>query len=153
MNKFDLAPCVTSGDGSEKNPYTSEDGSAGISEALGKLCERGGVLRLPSGRYDIYKTITVDTPSLCIDGGIWACNTDPNGVFESRFGTKIRVNGNGYPAIKMGKSCDPISGTVIRNIGVQGDIVGMDTRKLFDFNKPDSCAGLCLTQLFVTRGK
>ena len=144
MTKFELSPFVNAGDGSENTPFVSEDGTAGIGEALDALSVRGGVLRLPSGRYDITKTLTVDTPSLCVDGGIWACNTDPNGVFESRFGTKIRLLGRDYPAVRMGGKTDPISGTIIRNIGFQGDISGMDTRSLIDFDNPEKSAGICL---------
>ena len=144
MAEFELSPFISAGDGSESNPFVSDDGSAGIAGALRALSERGGVLRLPSGRYDINKPLVIDTPSTCVDGGVWACNTDPNGVFESRFGTKIRLNGQGYPAMKIGENTDPISGTIIKNIGFQSDIVGMDTRALIDFENPEKNAGLCL---------
>ena len=132
------------GCGSEAEPYVSEDKTAGINTELFALSERGGVLNLKSGRYEIEAPIIFDTPSLALDGGVWACNTDPNGVFETKFGTKIRMHGGGYPAIKVGKDTDPISGAIIRNLGVQGDITGMDTRGIVDFNHPERGGGLCL---------
>jgi len=136
-------PCGL-GKGSENEPFYSTDKTAGIQLQIDELSSRGGLLNLESGRYDIEKSITVDTPSLCISGGVWACNTDPNGVFETPYGTKIRLKGTDYPAFTMGKKCDPISGSIICDIGIQGDIKGMDTRKIVDFEKPEKSAGLLL---------
>lgn len=105
---------------------------------------RGGKIELPSGQYDIDSSVVLDYSSTALSGEIWSCNTDPNGVFESMHGTKIRMHGRDYPAICVGREHSPISGAVIREIGVQGDIVGMDTRKLVDFDAPEKAAGLCL---------
>ena len=115
-------------------------------EITGKLdaLALGGCLHLPCGQYNIASPIVLDRSSTGLDGGIWSCNTDPNGVFESRHGTKIRMHGRDYPAICVGREHSPISGAVIREIGVQGDIVGMDTRPLVDFDAPEKAAGLCL---------
>lgn len=135
------------GVGSETEPFHSDDGCAGIKTELSALADRGGKLRLESGRYDIDAPITVDSSSTCLSGGVWACNTDPNGVFESKFGTKIRMHGRDYPALLIGRECDPISGAIVRDIGVQGDIVGMDTRPLVDFEHPERSAGLCLDKV------
>ena len=132
------------GVGSETEPFCSTDGTAGIQRELDAHSARGGVVNLVDGRYDVEKTIIFDTSSLCLSGGVWACNTDPNGVFETAFGTKIRLRGTDYPAIRVGKERDPISGAIIRDLGVQGDIVGMDTREIVDFNDPTASAGLCL---------
>ena len=132
------------GSGREDDPFRASDGTAGIQTELDALSSRGGVLTLESGRYDVEKSIVMDTPSLCLSGGGWACNVDPNGVFESKFGTKIRLHGTNYPALIMGRKCDPISGAVVRDIGIQGDIVGMDTRPLVDFSAPQKAAGLCV---------
>ena len=138
---------LLSGNGSEDKPFCSENGTAGIQQELDGLAERGGILQLVSGRYDIEKSILIDTPSLCLTGGIWACNTDPNGAFETRFGTKIRMHGTHYPALIVGSKCDPIAGTVIRDLGIQGDISGMDTRPLADFTAPEKAAGLCFDSI------
>ena len=134
------------GDGSELDPYTSPDGTAGIQAALNAL-RHGGALELESARYNIEKTVTLDESSRAIVGKIWSCNTDPNGVFEAKTGTKIRMNGRDYPAIRIGESTDPISGARVRELGVQGDIPGMDTRPLVDFERPEASAGLAIDKV------
>lgn len=135
------------GIGSECDPFRAADGTAGIQPELETLSSRGGILNLISGRYDIEKSVVFDTPSLCLSGGVWACNTDPNGVYESKFGTKLRMHGTDYPALTVGHQCDPISGAVIRDLGIQGDIPGMDTRPLVDFSAPKKSAGLCFDKV------
>lgn len=137
-------PC---GSGSEKDPIRSADGTAGIQKELDSLSARGGVLNLKSARYDIYRSVLLDTPSLCLSGGVWACNTDPNGVFESKFGTKIRAHGTDYPLLVVGGEQDPISGACVRDLGFQGDIYGMDTRPLVDFDHPEKAAGICFDKV------
>lgn len=137
-------PPIRFGTGSEDDPFRAEDGTAGIQTALNALSARGGRLDLPSARYDVTRTTVLDTSSLCLSGGVWACNTDPNGVFESKFGTKIRMHGRDYPALRVGSTCDPVSGAIVRDLGIQGDIRGMDTRPLVDFSAPEKAAGLCL---------
>lgn len=132
------------GVGSEDDPFRAPDGTAGIQRQLDAMSERGGLLELTSGRYEIERSIIFDTPSLRFSGGVWACNTDPNGVFETKFGTKLRLHGTDYPALVVGRERDPISGAIICDLGVQGDISGMDTRPLVDFNAPEKAAGLCL---------
>ncbi len=129
------------GEGTEKAPFRSADGSAGINQALSALTERGGLLRLPCARYDVTAPIVMDLSSTKLAGDVWACNTDPNGVFESAFGTKIRLNGMSFPAIRMGES-HTLSGTLLEGFGVQGDIAGMDTRPYFDIQNPTAGAGL-----------
>lgn len=147
MNSIDKINSCRVGTGSERDPFRSPDGTAGIQSSLNALSERGGLLNLTCGRYDIEKPIVFDLPSTCLDGGVWACNTDPNGVFETPFGTKLRMTGTDYPAILFGSTADPISGAIIRNLGVQGDIIGMDTRQIFDPNAPMRAAGLCLNSV------
>ncbi|MBQ2279339.1 MAG: hypothetical protein II333_12280 [Clostridia bacterium] len=132
------------GSGSEELPFRSEDGTAGIQTDLLRLSARGGRMELTCGRYDIERSILLDIPSTCLSGGVWACNTDPNGVFESAYGTKIRMHGTDYPAFLIGRNCDPVSGSMLRDLGIQGDIKGMDTRGLVDFDAPEKAAGLCL---------
>ena len=141
MNELLTPLPYCTGDGSESNPYRSDDGSAGINTALSALTERGGRLRLPCARYDIQRPVVLGLSSTKIAGDVWACNTDPNGVFESRYGTKIRLNGMSFPAIRVGDS-KVISGALIEGLGIQGDIPGMDTRPYFDINNPLAGAGL-----------
>ncbi|MBQ9071026.1 MAG: hypothetical protein IJY23_06760 [Clostridia bacterium] len=143
MNNFNEYTKNRRGDGSEERPFISPDGTAGIQSELDAHAARGGLIQLDSGRYDVEKSIILDTSSLSLSGGVWACNVDPNGVFESKFGTKLRLHGNDYPALLIGKSRD-VSGTIVRDLGVQGDIAGMDTRPLVDFDAPEKAAGICL---------
>lgn len=131
------------GKGTEAEPFTSPDGTAGIQGGLDALCERGGKLTLPCARYDITRSIVLDTSSTRLVGDVWACNTDPNGVFESRFGTKIRMNGMSFPAIRLGDQ-HLVSGALIADLGVQGDIKGMDTRPCFNIENPTAGAGLAM---------
>lgn len=131
------------GTGSEADPFRSDDGSAGIASELQRFLGRGGRLNLPCGRYDLAAPLVIDTPSLCLSGDVWACNIDPNGVFESMHGTKLRLAESGIPAIRLGAT-RTLSGTVIRDLGIQGNIPGMDTRCLTDFENPLSSAGLVL---------
>lgn len=143
---MDVVKLNAVGTGNEKDPFRSADGTAGIQSALdAQTC--GGRVNLSSGRYELSTSLVVDTSSLCLSGDVWSCNTDPNGVFESSFGTKLRLRGQDYPAILVGKTCDPVSGAIIRDLGVQGDIPGMDTRPLVDFSAPDHSAGLCFDQV------
>ena len=55
------------------------------------------------------------------------------------------MRGTGYPAFMIGRNCDPVSGSILRDFGIQGDISGMDTRPLVDFEAPEKAAGLCLS--------
>ena len=130
------------GKGTEQDPYRAADGTAGINTALATLTERGGRVELPCARYDLTAPIELNLSSTKLVGDVWACNYDPNGVFESKFGTKIRLNGMSFPAIRLGID-HTISGTLIDNVGVQGDIPGMDTRAYFNIETPAAGAGLC----------
>ena len=100
---------------------------------------------MENGEYPLQEALVVDASSLCLCGDVWACNTDPNGVFETDHGTKLRMQGKGFAAIRVGEKTDPISGAVVKNLGVQGDIRGMDTRPYVDFDHPEKMAGLCLS--------
>ena len=111
-----------------------------INKALSKK-RLGGALLLPTGEYTADCPILIDTPSLRLQGEVWAYNLDPNGVFETRYGTKIRLKGKKHPAISIGSQGIP-AGCMISDIGIQGDIIGMDTRGLFDILKPYASAGL-----------
>ncbi len=131
------------GVGTPNNPYRSEDGTAGLGEALKSVSERGGRVRVPVGRHDISNTAKIDDGSVWIDGEVWNYSSDPNGVFEAKNGSKLRLVGHSHPALSVGITKD-IGGVVISNIGIQGDIIGMDTRHLFDPQAPEKGAGLCL---------
>lgn len=139
-NQTDFRTLCT-GNGSESDPFRAADGTAGINTALAALSERGGKLTLPCARYDISKSILMGHSSTKLAGEVWACNFDPNGVFETKFGTKIRLNGMSFPAIRYGTN-HTISGAVIADIGIQGDIAGMDTRPFFHIDNPKAGAGL-----------
>jgi len=118
--------------------------SDAVQAELDRLSVHGGRVQLPGGEYAVTKPLVLDASSLCLSGDVWSCNTDPNGVFETDCGTKLRMRGKDFPALRIGMNCDPISGAVVRDLGVQGDIVGMDTRQLMDFANPAAAAGLCL---------
>lgn len=102
----------------------------------------GGKVYLPVGQYDIEEPIIVDTPCIKIEGEVWNYSSDPNGVFESKYGTKLRLQRNDIPAIFVSKE-NVLGGNVIKDIGIQGNIVGMDTRGAFDFSNPSASAGIC----------
>ncbi len=112
-----------------------------IQRKLNKKAKSGGKVYLPAGEYKIHKPLIMNTPSTTLEGESWACNVDPNGVFESPFGTKLKLQDKSFPAIVMGKS-NVLSGTAVKNIGIQGDIEGMDTRGLFDIDNVSASAGL-----------
>ncbi|MBQ8431490.1 MAG: hypothetical protein IJX28_01265 [Clostridia bacterium] len=112
-----------------------------ITQALAEKKERGGAIFLPVGEYPVESSILMDTPSLRVQGEVWAYNLDPNGVFETRFGSKLRLVGKDHAAFSIGKNDLP-AGSMIADIGIQGDIIGMDTRGMFDPAKPWASAGL-----------
>lgn len=114
---------------------------ADITAALREKREKGGAVFLPVGEYTADSPILMDTPSLRVTGEVWAYNLDPNGVFESRYGTKIRLKGRDHAAFSIG-SADIPAGSMISDIGIQGDIIGMDTRGMFDMARPYASAGL-----------
>ena len=134
------------GNGSEQNPFVSTDGTAGFCEALNALPRRGGKLSVPCARYDVSHTIVFDRSSSKISGDVWGYSSDPNGVFESPYGTKIRLNGMSFPAISVGTD-QTLGGHVIEGLGIQGDIVGMDTRPCFDLQNPTAGAGLVFSNV------
>jgi len=111
-----------------------------INRQLSKL-QKGGKVYLPVGEYAIEETIVVDTPCVKVEGEVWNYSSDPNGVFESDYGTKLRMKRNDIPAIMMSENC-VLGGNIIKDIGIQGNIVGMDTRNSFDYRNPSGSAGL-----------
>ena len=114
-----------------------------IQRELDALSVRGGRLTLPCDRYTVDSTLLVDTPSLCFGGEVWSYSADPNGVFVSDFGTQLRLKENDYPILRIGQS-RTLGGTVVRDLGFAGNIVGMDTRPLARPVDPTVAAGLVL---------
>lgn len=102
------------------------DTTAGLQAAIDALSERGGRLQIPCGQYNISETINVNTPCIRIDGDSWSYSSDPNGVFESKYGTKLRLMKD-ISAISVGID-HTVEGLLFQNFGVQGNIEGMDTR-------------------------
>ena len=123
-----------------------------INAALQALSEHGGAVRLSAGEYTVESPIIMNTPSTKIQGDVWAYNLDPNGVFETPYGTKLRLKGRSLPAISVGVDSLP-AGAMVCDIGIQGDIVGMDTRGLFDINNPSASAGLYFGAKRVDQGE
>ena len=69
-----------------------------IGKMVRELGPRSGRVHLPAAQYNLGRTIQIDQPCVCLEGDIWAYNSDPNGVFESRFGTQLRLRGTSFPA-------------------------------------------------------
>jgi hypothetical protein len=122
-----------------------------INKKLSRLYKKGGKVTLKSTTYTINSPIKIDTPSSSLEGEVWAYNLDPNGVFETPYGTKLRLNGKDHPAINIGGQSLP-AGCVLKNFGIQGDIVGMDTRGFFDITNPKASAGLYFENNRVDQG-
>ncbi|MBE5772406.1 MAG: hypothetical protein E7337_00550 [Clostridiales bacterium] len=106
-----------------------------------KTLQGGGKVFVPAGSYDICAPVVMDIPCQKLEGEVWNYSSDPNGVFESRYGTKLRMRRNDIPAIDIAPQ-RVLGGNVIRDIGIQGNISGMDTRGLFDFSNPAAASGL-----------
>ncbi len=140
------------GEGTETDPFVSEDGTAGIGNAIASCTRRGGLVKLQTGRYDLTRTIEINVPCVCLEGDVWAYNSDPNGVFETSFGTKLRLHGTTYPAIRIGTD-RTTEGCIVRNLGIQGDIRGMDTRQLLDWKNPLASSGLTLSRVRVDQAE
>ena len=112
-----------------------------INESLEEMKESGGLLHLRAGEYSISEPILLNTPSTRLTGDVWAYNLDPNGVFETPYGTKLRLNGRDFPAVSIG-SDSLAAGCMVTDLGIQGDIKGMDTRPLLSLDRPYASAGL-----------
>jgi len=123
--------------------YRSDDGTAGFSEALKTVSGLGGKIAVPVGCHEIENTVKIDESAVYVDGEVWNYASDPNGVFEGKNGSKLRLKGQDHPAISVGIS-KSIGGVLISNIGIQGDIEGMDSRDLFDLSSPEKSAGILM---------
>lgn len=125
--------------------------STELNLGLAKLTN-GGRLYLPVGKYDIDEPIVIDTPCIKLEGEVWNYSSDPNGVFESKYGTKLRLTRKDIPAIFMSRE-NVLGGNIIKDIGIQGDIVGMDTRGMFNYENPAASAGICFDAKRVDQGE
>ena len=123
-----------------------------IVAALKALGPRGGRVRVPAVPHDLESTLEIDQPCVFLEGDVWAYSADPNGVFESRCGSQLRLRGRGFPALSVGVT-RTAEGCVIRDLGIQGDIVGMDTRPLFDMAHPLASSGLTLSHTRVDQAE
>ncbi len=88
--------------------------------ALKDLGGRSGRIRLDPVRYDLTAPWVIDQPCVFLEGNVWAYSSDPNGVFESRYGTQLRLRGRSFPALSIGRT-RTAEGCVVRDIGIQGD--------------------------------
>ncbi len=131
------------------NTKTAACDLGGMIRSLGP---RSGRVHLPAAQYNLEKTVEIDQPCVCLEGDVWAYNSDPNGVFESRFGTQLRLRGTSFPALSVGIT-RTAEGCLIRDLGIQGDIVGMDTRPLLDMNHPLASSGLTLSHIRVDQAE
>ena len=123
-----------------------------INALIRQLGARNGSVRLPAVSIDINETLEIDHPCIGLEGDIWAYSSDPNGVFESRYGTQLRLRGTSFPAVSIGVS-RTAEGCVIRDLGIQGDITGMDTRPLFDMDHPLASSGITLSHTRVDQAE
>lgn len=73
-----------------------------IHDMLKELGPRSGRIHLSAQQYNITEPILIDRPCVRLEGEMWAYSSDPNGVFESRYGTQLRLRGKGFPALSVG---------------------------------------------------
>lgn len=139
------------GRGTEKEPYVSNDGTAGIIKLLKHNIERGGRIDLKSARYDIGKTISLMTPCTFLSGDVWSYSSDPNGVFDSVYGTKLKLV-KSCAAITLG-TYGKLQGSSIQNIGFFGTRKGMDTRSLMTDIGPNEECGLHFIKSRLDQGE
>lgn len=123
-----------------------------FSSTLEKLGPRGGRIHLDPVRYEVNAPWVINQPCICLEGDVWAYSSDPNGVFESHCGTQLRLRGRSFPALSIGLT-HTAEGCVIRDIGIQGDITGMDTRPLLDLKHPLASSGLTFSRTRVDQGE
>ncbi len=123
-----------------------------LSELLKNPGSRSGRIRLEAIQYQLESTWEIDTPCVFLEGEVWSYSSDPNGVFESRYGTQLRLRGRSFPGLSIGIH-HTAEGCVIRDLGIQGDIEGMDTRPLFNLSDPLPSSGLTLSHTRVDQAE
>lgn len=115
-----------------------------IQRRIDLLSEISGKVYLEVGCYDISETINVDIPCVNFEGEAWSYSSDPNGVFESKYGTKLRLSAD-IPALSVGIN-HTVEGVLFHNFGVQGNIEGMDTRMLMSNGFPVGGTGILFSK-------
>lgn len=139
------------GNGTEHNPFMSLDGTGGIAALLAEKAERGGTVYLDSARYDITKSIELITPCTRLSGEEWSYSSDPNGVFDSIYGTKLKLL-KSCAAVTLGNH-GKLQGSMIENIGFFGTRKGMDTRGLMTSEGPNNEYGLHFVMSRLDQGE
>lgn len=115
-----------------------------IQEKINELKESSGKVYLEVGSYELNESIKVDVPCINLEGEAWSYSSDPNGVFESRYGTKLRLQAD-IPALTVGIS-HTVEGLYFHNFGVQGNIEGMDTRPFMTKEGPIGGTGILFSK-------
>ena len=101
----------------------------------------GGCVRIPCGDHVIHAPVSVNGACIRLTGDVWAYNADPNGVFEARGGSKLKMTQPDSWAISAADE-HVSEGLIISNLGIQGPVQGMDTRWMFRTDKCWANAGL-----------
>lgn len=122
-----------------------------VKDQIALLGDTGGAVLLPRGTYEITEPIPIDAPCVRLSGEVWNYSADPNGVFEGKAGTKLRVKGN-HPALLVGPA-HTAEGCLLSDFGIRGDITGMDTRPLFDPTDPAKNAGIVFPGMRVDQAE
>jgi hypothetical protein len=133
-----------SGIGTDADPYTDTDGTAGISSVANSL-NVGGKVTIPVGRYSVTTPIEIEKGNVAIVGDVWGYNEDPNGVWGIKNGTRIKLaNGiNGIVVDSAAGSPSYRNGCSFKDFGIQGQVENSNTAELLDYSNP-AHAGVAL---------
>ena len=124
------ADYCSSGLGTEERPYISLDGTGGLTQAMFNLEARAGKVRIPSARFNLTASPVVKRKNIHIEGDAWNYSNDPNGVYESPNGSKLRLMSAELAGLIFSGVAN-ISGGRVSQIGVQGTIANSNTKGLF----------------------
>ena len=108
--------------------------------AIDRIRDAGGRVELSVGDHRIYRGLRIDSPCVRLSGGVWSYSSDPNGVFESYYGSKLRLMAD-VPAVEIGFT-HTTEGLLLQDFGVQGNIDGMDTRPFLTESGTEGGTGL-----------
>ena len=122
-----------------------------MSKIQKKLNKTKSKLTLKAGEYYIDTPLFIDKSCINFTGECWNYPSDPNGVFESFVGTKLKIKKDSF-GLQVGKG-DSIGGVMVSNFGFQGTIIGMDTRTLFNKDSLSQNAGLVFCDGRVDQGE
>lgn len=118
-------------------PFEGVDGAGGINIAILRL-KQGGKVRIPSANFLLTRPIIVSSRSIKIEGDSWNYPNDPNGVYASNEGSKLKVDVDG-----SGLQLNNASGTTISDIGFQGQYTNGEVKGTFDRTMPIKNSGIC----------